>query len=97
LAVENRRLELVDTTDLDGAGGVTFGEWWTCVQSMVQAVSQASIRVGLGIMAAGFAISASNTLGSHENAGYGKVMFGASAFFAAWFTLSAIRSKIRGR
>jgi hypothetical protein len=87
----------VDMSDFLGTDDVAFIDRWQWVQQLGRAVLQASTRVGLGIMAAGFALAGSTLYTSEAGSRYGGIALGASAVFAVWFAVSAILSGVRGR
>jgi hypothetical protein len=75
---------------------LAYGEWWAWTQVISRAIWQASSRLGLGIMAAGFALAASLLFQSPAGALYGPMMVWVALALAIWFVLSAVLSSLRG-
>jgi hypothetical protein len=87
----------VDMNDFLGTDDPAIGDRWLWVQNLSRAITQASTRVGLGIMAAGFAIAGSTLYTTEAGYRYGGFALGVSAIFAGWFAVSAIAAGVRGR
>jgi hypothetical protein len=75
---------------------LAHGEWWAWTHVISRAIWQASTRVGLAIMTAGFALAASMLFQSPAGALYGPIMAWISMGLAIWFILSVAISTLRG-
>ena len=76
---------------------MSFKDWLDWVQQIASLISLASARIGLGIIAAGGAIAASNMFGNPAAAGYATATLAVSAAFAAWFVGATVGARARGR
>lgn len=76
---------------------LAYGEWWAWTQVVARSIRQASTRLGLGVMATGFALAASLLFQSPSGASYGPMMVWVALGLAIWFVLSAALSSLRGQ
>jgi hypothetical protein len=85
------------SVDLSRFDNVTYGEMWTYVRQISNAILQGATRLALAGLAGGFAMAGSGLINSAGGAAYGVALLVASGGFAAWFVGSVIMSGTRRR
>jgi len=86
-----------DDGDFFPTDDITIKDWWNWIERVINVISVASTRLGVGVIAAGGAIAASHMFGSEGGSHYARITLGVSAVFALWFVVSAGLAVIRRR
>jgi hypothetical protein len=86
-----------DDSGVFSTDDVTFADWLDWVQQGMRTIVDASVNVGISVIAAGGAIAASQMFATERGWAYAGTTLAVSGAFAAWFVVGSLASRLRGR